>query len=196
MALPAGVTTCQVVFNTPVSFAGGTGAATLTVRPTQTIIHQATGIPLGAFTETVTVTGVPGTIALPVVDQSGFVDSTGRAVTMWAYTADVSWNVNGQFLASHKSFQLVTGQSSVVLDLVPDGNVSTPVSAPVPPVTSVNGAAGAVTLTKASIGLGSVDNTPDSAKPISTAQQAALDGKASPTQAAGISVAMSIVFGG
>lgn len=46
-------------------------------------------------------------------------------------------------------------------------------------VTSVNGDSGpAVVLTKADIGLGNVDNTPDSAKPISTAQAAALADKA------------------
>ncbi|MCZ9884046.1 hypothetical protein [Arthrobacter sp. B2a2-09] len=178
MTLPAGVTTCDVVFNTPVSFAGGAGSATLTIRPTQTIFWAATGQPLGKFTETVAVNGVPGAITLPVVDQAGFVDSSGNAVKNWAYLADIAWSVNGQYIASHKSFQLATGQSSVVLDLIPDGNVSTPVSAPFAPVTSVNGVTGAVSLTKASLGLGSVDNTPDVSKPVSTAQQAALDAKA------------------
>lgn len=42
-------------------------------------------------------------------------------------------------------------------------------------VISVNGYQGAVTLTKSDIGLGSVDNTSDSAKPISSATQSALD---------------------
>jgi len=45
-------------------------------------------------------------------------------------------------------------------------------------VTSVNGNQGAVTITKSSLGLGNVDNTTDSAKPVSTAQQTALDLKA------------------
>jgi len=44
-------------------------------------------------------------------------------------------------------------------------------------VTSVAGRAGAVTLAKADVGLGSVDNTADGAKPVSVAQQAALDAK-------------------
>lgn len=45
-------------------------------------------------------------------------------------------------------------------------------------VASVNGYTGAVSLTKSDVGLGSVDNTSDLNKPISTATQSALDGKA------------------
>lgn len=46
------------------------------------------------------------------------------------------------------------------------------------PVTSVAGRTGAVTLTKADVGLSNVDNTSDASKPVSTAQQTALDAKA------------------
>jgi hypothetical protein len=46
------------------------------------------------------------------------------------------------------------------------------------PVTSVNTRTGAITLTNTDVGLGSVDNTADSAKPVSTAQQTALNLKA------------------
>jgi hypothetical protein len=45
-------------------------------------------------------------------------------------------------------------------------------------VASVAGKTGVVTLAKADVGLGSVDNTADTAKPVSTAQQTALDLKA------------------
>ena len=48
---------------------------------------------------------------------------------------------------------------------------------PADAVTSVAGRTGAVTLTKADVGLGSVDNTSDVNKPISTATQTALNGK-------------------
>ncbi len=44
-------------------------------------------------------------------------------------------------------------------------------------VTSVAGKTGAVTLAKADVGLGSVDNTSDADKPVSTAQQTALNAK-------------------
>ena len=49
------------------------------------------------------------------------------------------------------------------------------------PVTSVNTKTGDVVLTKSDIGLTNVDNTSDSAKPISTLQQTALDTKANTT---------------
>ena len=48
-------------------------------------------------------------------------------------------------------------------------------------VTSVNGKQGAVVLDKGDVGLGNVDNTADADKPISTAQQAALNAKADKT---------------
>ncbi|MCU1617753.1 MAG: hypothetical protein JWO98_5293, partial [Frankiales bacterium] len=51
-------------------------------------------------------------------------------------------------------------------------------AAAVKPVTSVAGKTGAVTLAKADVGLGSVDNTADAAKPISTAQAAVNAAKA------------------
>lgn len=49
---------------------------------------------------------------------------------------------------------------------------------PVDVVTSVNGQVGIVVLGKNDVGLGNVDNTPDSGKPVSTAQQNALNLKA------------------
>lgn len=47
------------------------------------------------------------------------------------------------------------------------------------PVQSVAGKTGTVTLVKGDVGLGNVDNTSDANKPVSTATQTALDGKAS-----------------
>lgn len=58
----------------------------------------------------------------------------------------------------------------------------TQLSYPTAPVTSVAGRAGVVVLAKADVGLPNVDNTADSAKPVSTDQQAALDLKADTTQ--------------
>lgn len=51
----------------------------------------------------------------------------------------------------------------------------TQLSYPAAPVTSVAGKTGAVSLVKGDVGLGNVDNTSDANKPVSTAQQAALD---------------------
>ncbi len=60
-----------------------------------------------------------------------------------------------------------------------DGSQLTGLSAA--PVSSVAGKIGAVTLVKGDVGLGSVDNTADSAKPVSTPQQTALDAKVAKT---------------
>lgn len=58
-------------------------------------------------------------------------------------------------------------------------------------VISVNGNSGVITLTKSDIGLSNVDNTSDASKPVSTAQQTALNLKADiiPTVSAGTVVA-------
>ena len=52
------------------------------------------------------------------------------------------------------------------------------ITPPTAPVSSVNSQTGAVTLGKSDVGLGNADNTSDANKPISTAVQTALDGKA------------------
>jgi hypothetical protein len=54
----------------------------------------------------------------------------------------------------------------------------TRLNAPTDAVTTVNGQSGTVVLGKSDVGLGNVDNTSDANKPVSTAQQAALDLKA------------------
>lgn len=59
-----------------------------------------------------------------------------------------------------------------------DAKTSTAQAAAAAPVQSVAGRVGAVTVAKADVGLGNCDNTADSAKPISSAAQAALDLKA------------------
>ena len=58
----------------------------------------------------------------------------------------------------------------------------TEISAP-DAVSSVNGQTGVVVLGKGDVGLGNVDNTSDLAKPVSTATQTALNGKANTTHA-------------
>ena len=53
---------------------------------------------------------------------------------------------------------------------------------PVSPVQSVAGKVGVVTLVRSDVGLGNVDNTTDATKPVSSAQQTALNLKADKTQ--------------
>jgi hypothetical protein len=55
------------------------------------------------------------------------------------------------------------------------------------PVRSVAGRTGTVTLAKSDVGLGNVDNTSDAAKPVSTATQTALNGKANASHGHAIS---------
>jgi len=58
-----------------------------------------------------------------------------------------------------------------------DSFTDTAQAAAAAPVQSVAGKTGAVTLAKGDVGLGNVDNTSDANKPVSTAQQIALNGK-------------------
>ncbi|MFK3971125.1 hypothetical protein ACI2KS_10400 [Pseudomonas sp. NPDC087358] len=83
--------------------------------------------------------------------------STGTSAVLPAATATLA----GVLIAADKS----------KLDGIASG-------AQVNAVTSVSGRTGAVVLTKSDVGLSSVDNTADTAKPVSTAQQSALDLKA------------------
>jgi hypothetical protein len=66
-------------------------------------------------------------------------------------------------------------------DAVPEGSTNKYYTdaraAAAAPVQSVAGKTGTVTLTKSDVGLGSVDNTSDASKPVSTATQTALDAK-------------------
>jgi hypothetical protein len=76
--------------------------------------------------------------------------------------------------------QLGTGTASSASVLHGDGTWSTVAAAP---VQSVAGRTGVVTLAKGDVGLGNVDNTADTAKPISTATQTALNTKAATAHA-------------
>jgi len=60
------------------------------------------------------------------------------------------------------------------------------------PVTSVAGRTGVVVLGKGDVGLGNVDNTSDASKPVSTAQQTALDGKEDKTSEVTVSTAGAV----
>jgi len=112
---------------------------------------------------------------------SGMIQCSGAAgqPLHYPYFTDVNYYgaletvPNSELLAGGSGFQIngskiLTPRNIVAADI-----------AGVVPVTSVAGKTGTVSLVKADVGLGNVDNTSDAAKPISTATQAALDGKAS-----------------
>lgn len=80
------------------------------------------------------------------VDQAGFLDAAGAAVTGWVYTLTYQVQVGGvkSSYLIHKAFQVADGLATLDLDLIPDeGAVSVPAAtAPTVGVTSVAGVAG------------------------------------------------------
>lgn len=148
MAWPNGMELVTVTVGSSLSFFGDEQAIKVTVTPViggtvGRLVWAATGQPVVFGSKTFT--GVAGTVAsftVPNPDQAGFIDGAGNAVTNWAYSAVVE--VGSQRWT--QAFQPVAGQSSIDLDMVQDGQVSAPVSAPVPAVTSVNGQTGAVVI--------------------------------------------------
>ena len=162
MALPPGVTTCIVTFGSPASgFNGEDVATTLNITPSHSVYHATTGAPLLAFSIQASAgEGLPGSVALPHTDQAGFLDASGNAFTNWAYTAEGTWRSGGATIAFKKNFQLPTGQQTVDLDLIPNGTIGLPVSAPIATVTSVLGKTGAISaedLGELGVADGSVD---------------------------------------
>ena len=148
MALPVGVTTATITFGVPVSFTGSFVRSTVSVVPSATLIHAATGTPLINFLEDVVLTeGTAGQFVLPHTDQTGFVDESGNSYQNWYYTATVTYSTNkGTLPVRTKVFQLPTGQTTVDLDLIPVGAPVLPFTAPTANVTSFHGRIGAVTV--------------------------------------------------
>lgn len=178
MAIPAGVTTAVVHMDAPVSFIGDPGRLHVTITPSHSLVWTATGTPLGNFVDTISLDpGEELQIPLPHTDQPGFEDGLGNAFSGWYYTVRVKYDKDGQIVHfAERDFQILAGQASVDLALVPAGEAAVPEVAPILPVTSIGGLTGEVTM--AELGLDQVDNTSDADKPVSILAQAALDLKA------------------
>jgi len=136
MTFPAGVTTAT----------GTLGAAdvdvTLTVWPSVPVVHAVSGEPLWELPQTVTGRSSVSMV-LPHTDQAGFVDGAGNTYTNWHYVAVATLTDRwGQRVRRRFTFQLLTGQDTVDLDLV-----GHPAAAPgiVSGVVSVMGHTGVVT---------------------------------------------------
>ncbi|HEX9228850.1 MAG TPA: hypothetical protein VF885_19790, partial [Arthrobacter sp.] len=175
MALPAGISTALVHLDAPVSFIGDPGQLHVTIKSSVPLVWAETGTPLANFIDNINPgEGTELAVELPHTDQDGFLDGNGNTFTGWSYVVEIVYEKSGeQVHFPTREFQILTGQDSVDLALVPAGASYVPVVAPILPVTSLEGFTGAVTLTQLSLDL--VDNTPDLAKPVSTATQAALD---------------------
>jgi hypothetical protein len=221
MGLPAGVTTATVTSGGSVTFTGVALSRIVSIVPSVPITHVATGIPLVNMIESQVVpAGSAASFALPHVDQNGFQDSSGASYKNWYYIATIQDQSPTATLAPvTKNFQVLVGQTTVDLDLLPTGTPAVPWSAAVVPVVTVVGQNGNVSGTQiladttvaaaltAKQNVSSLD-TDVTAKATTggTALNTALNATyapasgsanyASPAQAAGLSAALSIVFGG
>jgi len=152
-AFPVGVETCQIIYGKGISPTGNAQKAQLQVDlilggSAQAVVWAGDGTPLLKLVDVFTLpAGEMGAATVAVVDQEGWLDGSGASFSMWAYR--LTERVAGGVVRV-KYVQPLSGQMSIDFDMIPDGNVGLPVSAPVVPVTSVNGQTGAVTVDGAS----------------------------------------------
>lgn len=106
---------------------------------------------------------------VPSVGTSGYVLKVVGGVPAWAPDADTTYAVPSQAEAQ-AGVETIGRAFSAQRVAQAIGTLS--------PVQSVASKTGAVTLAKGDVGLGNVDNTTDANKPVSTAQQTALNAKA------------------
>lgn len=147
MTLPVGVTTCTVTLSRPKNSIGTEGdLVEVRLSADRRLVWPATGESLYETFQDVTPEAGSG-ISVPVahVDQAGWVDRTGAAVTFWGYKLTYRTVVAGQKSSLiTKRFQVLVGQTTVDLDKVADGAAIPAVVSPTVYVTSVAGLQGAV----------------------------------------------------
>lgn len=152
MAYPAGVSLASITTGSVTDFFGSDAAITATVTPiikgTTHIVHAATGAVLVPSPMVFTAGQGEGiSFTVPHVDQDGWRDGAGNAYKGWAYRVVVAIKSRrGQDMSWTKNVAPVLGQALIDLDLVADGQIGIPISAPTPQVLSVNGQTGAVVL--------------------------------------------------
>ena len=135
------------------------------------------------------VTGAPGSDGVGVIAGG----TTGQVLAK-ASNANFDTVWEDPAAGTVASINGATGIVSLTQDSIPDGTTAKQYTATektklagiqsgaqVNAVSSVSGKTGAVTLAKGDVGLGNADNTSDVNKPVSTAQQTALNGKANTT---------------
>lgn len=148
MAYPEGMQLVSVTVGSSLDFFGNHQPVKVSVAPVLggsavRLIWEATGQPVVVTSREFTgEAGVAATFTVPNPDQGGFIDGAGNEVRNWSYTATITCG-NQRWV---QPFQPLAGQASVDLDLVHDGQIAAPSSAPAPLVTSVNGKTGAVVI--------------------------------------------------
>jgi hypothetical protein len=115
--------------------------------------------------------GIPSTFAPAAHDQAwSTITSTPTTLAGYGITnAETTTQLNARDTANRARGNHTGSQTAATIS-----NFTTTAAAAAP-VQTVAGRTGAVTLAKADVGLGAVDNTTDAAKPISTAAQTALN---------------------
>lgn len=149
MGFPAGMQLATVAFGIPLTVTGKDVVTNVSVKPTSRVIWAATGQPLPEFSDSFTAeAGQLGQFQVPFIDQAGFIDSAGNTVTDFAYQITASWSYgNERPITWAKNLKPMLGQTGPIdLDLVPDGPVSIPVTAPTAAVLGFGGRTGFVTL--------------------------------------------------
>jgi len=115
-----------------------------------------------------------GTSATPGFSTNNYNDLTNKPSIPAAYTDAQAQQAND---ARFDAVEASVGGLAQVARTGSYNDLSDKPTIPTGGVTSVNTRTGAVTLSKADVGLANVDNTSDANKPISTATQTALNGK-------------------
>jgi hypothetical protein len=146
MSLPSGISTCVVTFGRATSYLGIDATISGTLSADRSIVHAATGVRIGSGDDIVPNDAGFLSFLVPHVNQSGFTDASGGAVVGWLYKlAGTIRYASGKTEPFSRTFQVLVGQTTVDLDLVPDGPVMPGFTAPAGTVTSVAGKTGAIT---------------------------------------------------
>jgi hypothetical protein len=121
---------------------------------------------------------IKGDVGLANVDNTADLSKPISTATQTALNGKEATGVASGLVTAHNSSTTGVHGIADTSVLVTQTQLTSAIGAIIYPVVSVAGRTGAITLAKADVGLGNVDNTADTAKPVSTAQQAALDLKA------------------
>ena len=144
MSLPAGVLTRPVRLAAPVTHSGDTLTVRVTIEPSHTIVHAASGTALAKIiTDNSADPGTGLLLDIPVTDQAGFIDTAGNSFTGWSYTARIELlEATGKAQHLVKKFNVPAALAELDLMLIPGGNPAVPVAAETPLLLSLSSLSG------------------------------------------------------